>query len=83
MIFYFVKDTKITNSADDNTPYKCGIDIDSILVQLESEGNMKANADKCYLLVTSNGENYSINLRGIRIDYSSEAKLLDILDENK
>ena len=30
-IFYFVKDTKITNYADDNTPYKCGTDIDNIL----------------------------------------------------
>ena len=63
-IFYFVKDTKITNYADDNTPYKCGTDIDNILGQLENEGNilikwfsnnyMKANADKCHLLVTNN-----------------------------
>ena len=77
-----MKDTKITNFADDNTPYKCGTDIDNILVQLENEGNilikyvsnnyMKANAGKCHLLVTSNGENYSSNLGGIRIYSMSE-----------
>ena len=39
-IFYFVKDTKITNYADDNTPYECGTDIDNILGQLENEGNI-------------------------------------------
>ena len=37
---------------------------------------MKANADKHNLLVTSNAENYSIILEGIRIDSSSEEKLL-------
>ena len=92
-IFYFVKDTKITNYADDNTPYKCGTDIDNILGQLENEGNilikwfsnnyMKANADKCHLLVTNNAENYSINLGGIKIDNSSEEKLLGILVDNQ
>ena len=88
-----MKDTKITNYADDNTPYKCGTDINNILGPLENEGNilikwfsnnyMKANADKCHLLVTNNAENYSINLGGIKIDNSSEEKLLGILVDNQ
>ena len=92
-IFYFVNDTKISNYADDNTPYKCSTNINSIFVQWENEGNiltkwfinnyMKVNADKCRLFVKSNEENYSINLRGIRIDSSSEEKLLCILVDTK
>ena len=92
-IFYFVKDTKIINFDDANTPYICGTDIDNILGKLENEGNilikwfsnnyMKVNADKCHLLVTNNAENYSINLGGIKIDNSSEEKLLGILVDNQ
>ena len=44
---------------------------------------MKANADKYHLLVTNNAENYSINLGGIKIDNSSEEKLLGILVYNQ
>ena len=44
---------------------------------------MKDNADKNLLLVTSNVENYSINRGVIRIESSSEEKLLGILVDNK
>ena len=93
-IFYFVKTQKLQIMPMIMLPtYKCGTDIDNILGQLENEGNilikwfsnnyMKANADKCHLLVTNNAENYSINLGGIKIDNSSKEKLLGILVDNQ
>ena len=62
-IFLFVKKIKITNYADDNTPYRCDRDINSTINYLENETNilmewftdnyMKANTDKCHLIVTN------------------------------
>ena len=65
-IFYFTRNTKIANYADDNTPRTIGDSIDNLLKTLENEtsvllqwfqlNEMKSNEDKCHLLVANNTE---------------------------
>ena len=60
-IFLFVKDTKITNYADDNTPYAVENSIEKLLETLQKDVNillnwfkmneMKPNADKSHLFI--------------------------------
>ena len=92
-IFFFVKQTKITNYADDNTPYRCDYDITSTINCLENETNilmkwftdncMKANAEKCHLIVTKTDANITINLENEIITNTTEEKLLGVLIDNK
>ena len=91
-IFFFVKETKITNYADDNTPYRCDYVITSTINNLENETNilmkwftdnyMKVNTDKCHLIVTKSDANITINLGEEIITNTSEEKLLGILIDN-
>ena len=68
----------IASYADDTTPYVCLEDMDLIIEKLEVKANdifqwfnenaMKANADKCHLLITTNEErNISIGERKYKI----------------
>ena len=69
------------NCADDNTPYTSDISLNLVLENLESsthdlfrwfkENHMKANPDKCHLLVTTNALN-SVNINGFQITNSTE-----------
>ena len=87
-IFYFMNNTKITNYADDNTPYICVKNIDTALNILESDGNtifnwfaenfFKANANKSHLIVTKKPEGYSVTIGNDTISCSAEEKLLGI-----
>ena len=66
-IFLFVQNTNITNYADDNTPYAIESNIDNLLKTLEKDtklfftwfqsNEMKANDDKCHLLVINGKDN--------------------------
>ena len=61
-IFLFTKVTKITNYADDNTPYVCGSNVTNVINKLESDSilllkwfrdnGMKPNEDKCKHLIS-------------------------------
>ena len=72
---------------DDNTPYTFDISLNLVLEKLESsahdpfrwfKGNqMKANPDKCHLLVTTNALT-SVNINGFQIRNSTEEKLLGV-----
>ena len=87
-ILYFMNNTKITNYADDNTPYICDINIDIALNILESDGNtifnwfaenfLKANANKSHLIVTKKPEGFSVTIGNDTISCSAEEKLLGI-----
>ena len=65
-IFYDINDCDIASCADDNTPYASSSNLDALINKLEESTNnlfqwfrnnhMKANADKCHLLVTRNYE---------------------------
>ena len=63
---FIAESTDIANYADDTTPYFCLEDVDLTIEKLEvkandifqwfNENEMKATADKCHLLVTTNEE---------------------------
>ena len=78
---------EISFYADDNTPYTYGDNWNTVSAKLEIcsnslfkwfiENHLKANADKCHLLTTSN-ETVTVNANGFEINNSTEEKLLGI-----
>ena len=86
-LFFFIKNTKLANYADDNTTYSTGKDIETLLVTLQIEttdvlkwfhnNEMKSNDDKCHLIV-ANQENVSINIGQETIEASDSVVLLGI-----
>lgn len=91
-IFLFAENTNITNYADDSTPYAIESNIDDLLNVLEQDTNilftwfknneMKANDDKCYLLVI-NGKENKINIGNEEIASSNSVKLLGVTIDKK
>ena len=87
-----VIDTSITNYADDNTPHAIEESIDKLIATLEKETNillnwfqineMKANSDKCHLLII-NSQNNAIKIGNENIAGSSSVKLFGITIDNK
>ena len=85
-MFYDINDCDIVRCADDNTPYASRSNLDAVINKLEESTNswlqwfrnnhMKANADKCHLLVTGNYEVSIIN--EFEIESSKKEKLLGI-----
>ena len=77
----------IASYADDNTPHTSCVSLNMVLGQLESsthdlfrwfkENHVKANPDKCHLLVTTNALT-SVNINDFQITNSIEEKLLGI-----
>ena len=73
--------------ADDNTPYNFDFSLDSVISNLEKstnsllnwfrENHMKANADKCHFLVTSN-ESCTAKIEDFSTKNSTEEKLLGV-----
>ena len=59
-MFYKINDSDIVSYADFNTPCASSSNLDVIINKIEENSllhslrNMKANADKCHLLVTGN-----------------------------
>ena len=88
-LFFVAESTDIAN---DTTPYVCLEDIDLIIEKLEVKANdifqwfnenaMKANADKCHLLITTNEER-NISIGGEKIQNSKSEKLLGVTIDNK
>ena len=91
-LFLFTEDLDIANYADDTTPYHCSDNTESVIEMLEiaatklfqwfKDNNLKANADKCHLLLSTN-ESEQININDTIIDSSKAEKLLGILIDNK
>ena len=91
-MFYFIKDTKMANYADDNTLYTVDENIQNLLKTLENETNlildwfrkneMKPNDDKCHLIVC-NQEQLSVTVGNESISSSDSVELLGItIDKN-
>ena len=91
-MFYFIRDTKIANYADDNTLYTVKDNIADLLKTLESETSlilnwfrmteMKPNNDKCHLLVC-NQDQLSVKLGHENIKTGPYVELLGvIIDKN-
>ena len=91
-LFFAVKSIDIASYADDTTPYVSLEDTDLIIEKLEVKTNeilqwfdenaMKANADKCHLLITTNEEKH-ISIGGQKIQNSKSEKLLGVTIDNK
>ena len=85
-MFYDIIDCYIASYAD-NTPYASSSNLDAVINKLKestnnlfqwfTNNNMKANADKCQLLVTGNYE-VSANINKFETESSKKAKLLAI-----
>ena len=90
-IFLFIHNSKITNYADDNTPYAIESSIAELLKTLEGEtsillqwfhlNEMKSNNDKCHLLILKR-EGDTIKIGNDVITGSSSVKLLGINIDN-
>ena len=86
-IFYCIPNIDIASYADDNTPYTCGDDLNTVLESLESSTNtlfkwfsdnsMKSNAKKCHLLTKSDNP-VSVKIGDTEIINSNQEKLLGI-----
>ena len=91
-IFFFVKNSKITNYADDNTPYATEDSVEKLLETLERETNilldwfkcneMKSNTDKCHLIIITNQDN-DIKIGNDVITSGNSVKLLGVTIDNK
>ena len=91
-LFLWDYECEIASYADDNTPYTTDTSLDLVLHKLENsthdlfkwfkENHMKANPDKCHLLLTTNVP-ASVNINSYNIKNSSEEKLLGIKIDNK
>ena len=91
-MFYFIKETKLANYADDNTLYTVKDNITDLLYTLENEtslildwfrmNEMKPNGDKCHLLVC-NQDKLTVTLGDKNIANDDSVELLGILiDKN-
>ena len=91
-LFFVAESIDIASYADDTTPYVCLEDMDLIIEKLEvkandifqwfNENTMKAKADKCHLLITTNEER-NISIGGEKIQNSKSEKLLGVTIDNK
>ena len=91
-IFYCVKNSDITNYADDTTPYSMDTTLDALLNSLEkdsstlikwfSDNYFQPNADKCHLLISKHNKNIFINVDEEVIECSSSVKLLGVTIDN-
>ena len=87
-IFFFIKDIKIANYADDNTTYATNDNINSLITLLERETNsiiewfnvneMKPNADKCHLLMANQNNSITVNIGNEEIVNEDCVELLGI-----
>ena len=86
-LFYMMSDTDFASYADDNTPYVSADTIDEVIKRLETasvnlfkwfaDNQMKANQDKCHLIVSKN-ENVSMHIGPFEIKNTNCEKLLGI-----
>ena len=86
-MFFIIEDCDIADYADDNTPYLSGKNVVEVLNGLENvssnlsqwftETELKGNASKCHLLISS-GKNVLANIRTSQMKNSDCERLLGI-----
>ena len=92
-LFYFIDEEKVTNYADDNTPYETGCHINNVIKNLEEnimilsqwffDNYFKMNTDKCHLLVPKHDEDVQITVGDEIIKGEKLVKLLGVKIDNK
>ena len=90
-LFLFVSDSDIASYADDNTPYVSANKPQEVIKKLEKistvlltwfkNNGMKANADKCHLLISLT-DNLETSIGGEIIKSSANEKLLGVTIDN-
>ena len=85
-------DIDLANYADDTIPYAYDLELDKVIESLEknidklfqwfSDKFLKANPDKCHLLINTD-ENVALKIKNETINNSSNEKLLGIIFNNK
>ena len=87
-IFFDIIECDIASYVDDNTPYNFDFNLDNVISSLEKstlwfrENHMKANADKCHLLVSSD-ERCTAKIEDFSNKNSTEEKLLGVKFDSK
>ena len=91
-LFLMVENADYASYADDNTPYTTGENIEEVITKLEKEtsflfkwfsnNQMKANPDKCHLLINRDCRQ-EIKIGNILVENSKHEKLLGINIDNK
>ena len=91
-MFFDDIDIDIANYADDTAPYAYDVELDKVVESLEKnidklfhwflDNFLKANPDKCHLLVNTD-QNVALKTNNETITNSSNKKLLGILFNNK
>ena len=91
-MFFDNIDINLANYADEATPYAYDLELGKVIESLEknidklfhwfSDNFLKANADKCHLLINTD-ENVALKIKNETITNSSNEKLLGILFNNK
>ena len=86
-IFFDIIECDIASYADDNTPYNFDFNLDNVISNLEKstnsllnwfrENHVKASADKCHLLVSSD-ESCTAKIEDFSIKSSTKEKLLGV-----
>ena len=83
-MFFDIVECDIASYADDNTPYSFDFNLDNVINNLEKsnsllnclrENHMKANANKCHLLVSSD-ESCTTKIGDFTIKNRTKEKLL-------
>ena len=90
-LFFIIEKFDIANFADGNTPYVTGGNISSVVKLLEEvacaifqwfkDNEMKANADKCHILLSTSNK-LTVKIIKVQIKNSQSEKLLGITIAN-
>ena len=86
-LFFIIKDIDIASYADDTTPFIVENNIENVIASLEQvsenlfnwfkNNRLKSNADKCYVLVSTN-KSIGVNIGNYTIDNSECEKLVGV-----
>ena len=86
-LFFIIEKFDIANFADDNTPYVTGNNISSVvklseevacaIFQWLKDNEMKANAEKCHVLLNTSNE-LTVKINEVQIKNSQSEKILEI-----
>ena len=92
-LFISCKNSTIANFADDNSPYSCNKDIDSVISQLKNDSNslfewfskngFKANPMKFHLILSNSDPNLFLEIDNYKIFNKKSEKLLGINFDTK
>ena len=89
----FCENSDIANYADDNSPFSCNKNIESVILQLVNDSEilfewfanngLKANPDKFHLILNERRNDLLIEIQQFKIFNSNSQKLLGIKIDNK